>query len=554
MVGIHKSSSFIEVNDIAYFEIDLRLYLNLMMPSKFIRYRSLIPVVDQESIKDSYCWNAFLEEILVKLDRCGDVNSRCPAYVVPVEYFYQAPFAEYMKYIDTSVKIEVALYGDYGYNSKSMKLYWFARVMKVAGYRLLLRYEGMDEIGDNAYDFWVNIGSEDIRPIGYCAEKTETRALVPPEVIHKRQSNWRKYILCQIHTYRTIAINWPKIQVGKLSIRKFKKGDHVELLDSIVTLRVRPACVEKVIGTRIHVRVSHMFLDRSTVDDNDSQITEGVWMDQDSPLIFPVGWALKVGYKLDANDDYINHAKEISVALKLESDKNPYEKRDTKPSTFKTNIEAEAEEDNIKWEKGMKLEVLDPLGTWKELRVSTVIEVMNNGFLKIGFDGEKAEDDSVPLHSTSELLFPVGYAEKYGIKLKGPKNTGFFDWTAYLRQSNAIAAPEELFNKFNDDVLSNFKIGAKLEAADMCEPYLICPATIAGHHGRLLRIEYDGWGSSFNQLFDYRSANIFPLGWCEMHGYKLEAPKIPKISRISHVPKKKRKKECKDNFETANSG
>ncbi|EFO24701.2 hypothetical protein LOAG_03783 [Loa loa] len=443
------------------------------MPSKFIRYRSLIPVVDQESIKDSYCWNAFLEEILVKLDRCGDVNSRCPAYVVPVEYFYQAPFAEYMKYIDTSVKIEVALYGDYGYNSKSMKLYWFARVMKVAGYRLLLRYEGMDEIGDNAYDFWVNIGSEDIRPIGYCAEKTETRALVPPEVIHKRQSNWRKYILCQIHTYRTIAINWPKIQVGKLSIRKFKKGDHVELLDSIVTLRVRPACVEKVIGTRIHVRVSHMFLDRSTVDDNDSQITEGVWMDQDSPLIFPVGWALKVGYKLDANDDYINHAKEISVALKLESDKNPYEKRDTKPSTFKTNIEAEAEEDNIKWEKGMKLEVLDPLGTWKELRVSTVIEVMNNGFLKIGFDGEKAEDDSVPLHSTSELLFPVGYAEKYGIKLKGPKNTGFFDWTAYLRQSNAIAAPEELFNKFNDDVLSNFKVSYISDVGELCYNHLV---------------------------------------------------------------------------------
>lgn len=37
---------------------------------------------------------------------------------------------------------------------------------QVAGYRLLLRYEGMDEIGDNAYDFWVNIGSEDIRPVG----------------------------------------------------------------------------------------------------------------------------------------------------------------------------------------------------------------------------------------------------------------------------------------------------------------------------------------------------------------------------------------------------
>ncbi|VDM19934.1 unnamed protein product [Wuchereria bancrofti] len=510
----------------------------MMMSSEFVRYRSIVPVVSQEAVEGSYCWDTFLEKVLAKLDRSGDVNSRCPAYVVPVEYFYQAQFAEYMKYIDTSVKIEVALYGDYGYNAGPVKLYWFARVMKVAGYRLLLRYEGMDEVGDNAHDFWVNISSEDIRPVGYCAEKTETRALVPPESIHKRQSNWRQYILCQIHAYRTIAINWPEIQVRKLTACKFKKGDHVELLDSTVSLRVRPACVEKVIGTRIHVRISQIFLNRYRTDDGDSQVNEGVWMDQDSPLIFPVGWALKVGYKLEANDDYIKHAKEV-----LEADDSEYGKHEENPSPSKMYTKAEAA-DGIMWEKGMKLEVLDPLDTWKELRVSTVMEVMNDSFLKIGFDGEEMENDLVPLHSTSELLFPVGYAQKYGIRLKGPNNTGLFDWTVYLKESNAIAAPEKLFNTFNDDVLNDFKIGAKLEATDMCEPHLICPATVAGHHGRLLRIEYDGWGSNYDQLFDYRSANIFPLGWCEMYGYKLEAP------RVLHVPKKKRKKICKDNFET----
>ncbi|VDM93820.1 unnamed protein product, partial [Onchocerca ochengi] len=321
------------------------------------------------------------------------------------------------------------------------------------------------------------------------------------------------------------------------------EGDHVELLDSTVSSRVRPARVEKVIGTRIWVRVNQMSLDRSAIDDSDTQIDGGVWMDQDSPLIFPVGWALKVGYNLVANDEYIMHAKEVSTALKLKSTNIPYEEHDANPSLFKTYIETEAREDDIRWEKGMKLEVLDPLDTWKELRVSTIIEVMDDGFLKIGFDGEEMEDDPVPLHSTSELLFPVGYAEKYGIRLKGPKNIGFFDWNVYLKQCDAIAAPEELFNTFSDDVLSNFKIGAKLEATDMCEPHLICPATIAGHHGRLLRIEYDGWDSSYDQLFDYRSANIFPLGWCEMNGYKLEIPKT------SYVPKKKRKKECENNFE-----
>ncbi|MCP9260738.1 Mbt repeat protein [Dirofilaria immitis] len=487
-----------------------------MSSTKFVRYRPIVPVIDQEPIEDSYCWDAYLEKILVKLDRPGDVNARCPTYVVPVECFYQAPFAEYMKYIDTSVKIEVALYNDYDYNSEPIKLYWFARVMKVAGYRLLLRYEGMDEVGDNVYDFWVNIGSKDIRPV----------ALVPPEAIHRRQSNWPQYILCQIHAYRTIAINWPEIQVRKLNFCKFKKGDCVELLDSTVSSRVRPALVEKVIGTRIWVRVNQTFLDQSMIDSSDIQIAEGVWMDQDSPLIFPVGWALKVGYDLVANDEYMKHAKEISFALKAKSTNIPYGKHDANISLFKTYVETEAREDDIKWEKGMKLEVLDPLDTWKELRVSTVIDVMDDGFLKIGFDGEGMEDDPISLHSTSELLFPVGYAGKYGIKLKGPKNIESFDWNIYLKQCDAIAAPEDLFNAFGDDILNNFKIGAKLEATDMCEPHLICPATIAGHYGRLLRIEYDGWDSSYDQLFDYRSANIFPIGWCEMHGYKLEVPKV----------------------------
>ncbi|VDN88363.1 unnamed protein product, partial [Brugia pahangi] len=83
--------------------------------------------------------------------------------------------------------------------------------------------------------------------------------------------------------------------------------------------------------------------------------------------------------------------------------------------------------------------------------------------------------------------FPVGYAQKYGIRLKGPKDTGIVKYLNFIR----------IYIKFK-------KIGAKLEATDMCEPHLICPATVAGHHGRLLRIEYDGWASNYDQLFDYR--------------------------------------------------
>lgn len=47
--------------------------------------------------------------------------------------------------------------------------------------------------------------------------------------------------------------------------------------------------------------------------------------------------------------------------------------------------EAKAERGEITWKKGMKLEVLDPFGNWNEMRVATVTEIMNDGFLKVNF-------------------------------------------------------------------------------------------------------------------------------------------------------------------------
>lgn len=46
------------------------------------------------------------------------------------------------------------------------------------------------------------------------------------------------------------------------------------------------------------------------------QIRKGVWLDQDSPLIFHVGFAQKVGYEINAKEDYLKHGKKIADALK----------------------------------------------------------------------------------------------------------------------------------------------------------------------------------------------------------------------------------------------
>jgi hypothetical protein len=66
-----------------------------------------------------------------------------------------------------------------------------------------------------------------------------------------------------------------------------------------------------------------------------------------------------------------------------------------------------------------------------------------------------------------------------------------------------------------------------VEAADLMDPRLICVATISQVVGRLLKIHFDGWEDDYDQWMDARSPDIYPVGWCELVGHKLEAPRPP---------------------------
>ena len=95
----------------------------------------------------------------------------------------------------------------------------------------------------------------------------------------------------------------------------------------------------------------------------------------------------------------------------------------------------------------MKLECLDPLNsTFLEFRVATCLEVLNDGYLKIGFDGEEIEEETIALHSISANLFPVGYAKKFNIILRSPEDDEQFSWEDYLKENQATAADPSLFN------------------------------------------------------------------------------------------------------------
>lgn len=54
--------------------------------------------------------------------------------------------------------------------------FWVAAVIEIKHYRVQLRYEGYES--DPAGDFWFDLRSKNIHPVGWCAKRN--KLLIPP--------------------------------------------------------------------------------------------------------------------------------------------------------------------------------------------------------------------------------------------------------------------------------------------------------------------------------------------------------------------------------------
>ncbi|EYC15533.1 hypothetical protein Y032_0036g3196 [Ancylostoma ceylanicum] len=527
----------------------------------------LLPgVIRHSELSSSWSWSKFITNMNKMDDKdkateeaewskeAGDKgefldDGRMWPYVVPVDAFGEHIFGEYTDKLKEGVVVEYLMreYDDLMENN--VKCMWLAKIVKIAGYRLLLRWVGADEEGDERFDFWVNIGSRILHSVGYGGTMQTSKltyTYIPPKFIADRwtadgEDSVAKHIqstMIPLQHVRTLRRQFEQDRKRIITEPVFKVNDRVELLDYNNSTRVRPARVKKVVGRRICVHVRQDDFD-GEVDEDDRQFGDDseFWVDQSSFYLFHVGWACYNNYGLGSSKEYRRHAQKIADALANGEDP-PYASCDVSPQKIRSwSVNKDAP---LEWKKGQRFELMDPLAQmFNELRVATVLEVLKGGYLRVGMDGPDVESECIPLHCSSSFMFPVGYAQKYNIKLGGPNDTEEFNWEDYLQQAGAEAAPESLFRPVPDkSYMDHFQIGAKLEASDMCENHLICPATVAAHKGRLLQIHFDGWEDSYDQLFDVHSSDIFPLGWCEMHGYKLEPPKAEE-----EQPAKKKKKK-----------
>uniref|UniRef100_A0A3B3ZHG5 Uncharacterized protein n=1 Tax=Periophthalmus magnuspinnatus TaxID=409849 RepID=A0A3B3ZHG5_9GOBI len=424
-----------------------------------------------ESCARSYSSNSKKSSVLAQLETSLGVSVSCFQHVSP-----------HWDDVTVGTKVEVL-------NTNAVlpsKVYWIATVIQIAGYRVLLRYEGFEH--DSTYDFWSSLVSGELHPIGWCA--MTTKLLVPPQDVKTTIVDWKEYLMQKLVGANTIPVDF-YLKLSESMKCPFKYGMRVEVVDPKHISRTRVAIVNATYGGRLQL----VYADQKDAPENTKA---EFWCHMSSPLLHPIGWSKMVGHP-------------IKTPGLLTAVCHPQLRYVYMEGAF--------------FEQGMKLEAIDPLNLGS-ICVATVQKVLLDGYLMVGIDGSILADGSdwFCYHASSHAILPIGFCEKNDIDLKVPDGyeSGTFSWPDYLKEKNAKAAPAHLFNYEYPG--HSFSPNMKLEAADLMQPSLVCVATVRRCVGRLLLIHFDGWDDEFDQWVDCQSSDIYPIGWCELVGLQLQPP------------------------------
>ncbi|KAK2820871.1 hypothetical protein Q5P01_023830 [Channa striata] len=413
-----------------------------------------------------------------------------------VACFRHAPLCVQWDDITVGMKVEVL-------NTNAVlpsKVYWIASVIQVAGYKALLRYEGFEN--DSSHDFWCSLVSGELNPIGWCA--MTSKLLVPPQDVKQNITDWKEYLMKKLVGASTLPVNF-YLKLAESTRTSFRIGMRVEVVDPKHVSRTRVAIIDSNTGGRLRL----VYTDQSDAPENS---ISDFWCHIGSPLLHPIGWSTSVGHAIKPTE---NSWEAAPSGLRGNSD-----------STFMLFKRPRiVYMEGSFFEEGMKLEAIDPLNLGN-ICVATVNKVLLDGYLMVGIDGTTSNNGSdwFCYHASSHAILPIGYCKKNDIPLSVPPgyDPQNFTWEKYLKETNAKAAPAQLFNA--DYPGHGFSANMKLEAVDLMEPRLVCVATVKRCVGRLLLIHFDGWDDEFDQWVDHQSPDIYPVGWCELVGYQLQPP------------------------------
>ncbi|XP_066521367.1 lethal(3)malignant brain tumor-like protein 2 isoform X2 [Hoplias malabaricus] len=431
----------------------------------------------------------------------------------PVSCFRHVPLCAQWEDIELGVKVEV----QNAHSALLTKVYWIATIIQLTGYRALLRYEGFED--DDSYDFWCNLGSAEVHPIGWCA--VNGKLLVPPQALQNGISDWKSHLMKRLVGACTLPVDF-HLKMAESMKYPFRQGVRVEVVDRSLVSRTRTAVVDTVIGGRLRLIYEDAGLGPT------GEVLSDFWCHMCSPLIHPINWSVRVGHLIKETDKSVDMSSHPTFRKGFS---------DSVPNQFLKLRTVYM--DGGFFEEGMKLEAIDPLNLGN-ICVASVQKVLLDGYLMVGIDGVEIGDGSdwFCYHASSHAILPSGYCQNNDIPLTLPPgyDHATFTWPKYMEETGAVAAPRRLFN--TDPAGHGFVPGMKLEAVDLMEPRLVCVATVQRCVGRLLLLHFDGWESEFDQWVDCQSPDIYPVGWCELTGYQLQPPIGPEPKERPNQNKK----------------
>lgn len=163
-------------------------------------------------IANSYDWDSQLS------------NSKFVA--APVTCFKHAPISDIWSNILVGMKVEVENTDCDNMSEAFPDSFWVATVLKIIGYKALLRYEGFGM--NETKDFWVSLCSNQVHPVGWCA--TRGKPLIPPKTIEDKYSDWKEFLCKRLTGARTLPSSFSAKVTDSMKSR-FQCGLNLEVVD-----------------------------------------------------------------------------------------------------------------------------------------------------------------------------------------------------------------------------------------------------------------------------------------------------------------------------------
>ncbi|CAN8185977.1 unnamed protein product [Coccothraustes coccothraustes] len=426
------------------------------------------------------------------------------------------------KHVDTSLqngfapgmKLEVAVKSD-------QNTYWVATIITTCGQLLLLRYDGYGE--DRKADFWCDILTADLHPIGWCQQNK--KILKVPEGIKDKIPDQEEFLQRVLKGACSAPANLLEgLHRGKNPLDLIAPGSRLELQNSRDSLEAWIVTVVENVGGRLKLRYEGL----EDLDKFDQ------WLFYLDPFLHQVGWAAQHGYSLQPPLAIRSLRSEADWQEILKKVKEEEEESSVPTDLFKDKPVIGVHS----FSEGMKLEAVDPMAPFV-ISPATVLKVYNDKYFMIEIDdlrAERASSQRYVCHLNSAGIFPVQWSLKNGLHLSPPP--GYpgqdFDWADYLKQCGAEAAPQSCFPLLTSD--HGFKENMKLEAVNPVDPEEVCIATVTKLKDSYLWLQLEGSKKPVPEcIVSVESMNIFPVGWCETNGYQLRPPRKAIVNKQKKI-------------------